>query len=84
MLQGLFVSCSKRRHSWAADAATVSNHGPTDLTNLVLLCGYHHRLIHHSEWQVRINPKDGLPEFLPPSYIDASQLPRRNGYHRRE
>jgi hypothetical protein len=55
-----------------------SNGGPTDLTNLVLLCGYHHRLIHHSEWQVRINPKDGLPDFIPPTYIDLDQKPRRN------
>ncbi len=61
-----------------------SNGGPTDLCNLVLLCGHHHRLIHHSDWQIRINPKDGLPEFIPPSYIDASRLPRRNQYHRRE
>jgi hypothetical protein len=61
-----------------------SNDGPTDLPNLVLLCGYHHRLIHHSEWQVRINPKDGLPEFLPPAYIDPGQRARRNRYHRRE
>jgi Domain of unknown function (DUF222)/HNH endonuclease len=55
-----------------------SNDGPTDLTNLVLLCGHHHRLIHHSEWQVRINPKDGLPDFIPPTYIDPDQKPRRN------
>jgi hypothetical protein len=61
-----------------------SNGGPTDLGNLVLLCGYHHRLIHHSEWQVRINPKDGLPEFVPPAYVDADQRPRRNRYHRRQ
>jgi hypothetical protein len=60
------------------------NRGPTDLINLVLLCGLHHRLIHHSEWQVRINPKDGLPEFIPPVYVDAEQRPRRNRYHRRE
>jgi hypothetical protein len=60
------------------------NDGPTDLINLVLLCGYHHRLIHHSEWRVRINPKDGLPEFIPPAYIDADQRPRRNRYHRRQ
>jgi hypothetical protein len=29
--------------------------------NLVLLCGHHHRLIHHSRWTVKIN--DGKPEF---------------------
>jgi Domain of unknown function (DUF222)/HNH endonuclease len=61
-----------------------SNGGPTDLNNLILLCGYHHRLIHRSEWQVRINPKDGLPDFIPPGYIDGDQRPRRNRYHRRE
>ena len=27
--------------------------GPTSLTNLVLLCGEHHRVIHHTPWQVR-------------------------------
>ncbi len=61
-----------------------SNGGPTDLSNLVLLCGFHHRLIHHADWHVTINPKDGLPEFIPPAYIDQDQRPRRNNYHRRE
>jgi hypothetical protein len=60
-----------------------SDGGLTELSNLVLLCGHHHRLIHHSDWRVRINPKDGLPEFLPPKYLDAEQRPRRNRYHRR-
>jgi hypothetical protein len=60
-----------------------SDGGPTELSNLAMLCGYHHRLIHHSDWQIRINPKDGLPEFIPPSYIDAARIPRRNKYHRR-
>ena len=40
--------------------------GETKLENLVLLCGQHHRVIHHTPWQVRINPDDGRPEFLPP------------------
>ena len=40
--------------------------GHTKLANLVLLCGHHHRLIHHSPWEVRLNPTDGRPEFLPP------------------
>jgi Domain of unknown function (DUF222)/HNH endonuclease len=61
-----------------------SDGGRTDLGNLALLCGHHHRLVHHSEWRVRINPKDGLPEFVPPSYMDSEQRPRRNKYHRRE
>jgi hypothetical protein len=39
--------------------------GPTSLNNLVLLCGHHHRTIHHTPWQVRL-ADDGRPEFLPP------------------
>jgi Domain of unknown function (DUF222)/HNH endonuclease len=61
-----------------------SDGGPTELSNLVLLCSYHHRLVHHSDWQVRIDPSDGLPEFTPPAHIDLDQKPRRNKYHRRE
>src|SRR6478672_9964449 len=40
--------------------------GTTSLDNLVLLCGHHHRVLHHTPWQVRINPDDRRPEFLPP------------------
>jgi hypothetical protein len=58
--------------------------GPTTLTNAVLLCRRHHRLIHHSDWQVRINPTDGRPEFIPPHYIDPNRRPQRNPYHHRE
>jgi hypothetical protein len=61
-----------------------SQGGPTDLGNLTLLCGYHHRLIHHSEWQIRINAKDGHPDFIPPAFVDPDRRPRRNKYHRRE
>ena len=43
-----------------------ADHGETSLDNLVLLCGHHHRTIHHTPWQVRLNPADGKPEFLPP------------------
>ena len=40
--------------------------GETKLDNLVLLCGHHHRVIHHSPWETRLNPDDHKPEFLPP------------------
>lgn len=39
--------------------------GTTSLDNLVMLCGGHHRTVHHTPWEVRIG-EDGRPEFLPP------------------
>ena len=41
----------------------------------MLLCGRHHRLIHHGGWQVALNGK-GLPEFRPPPWIDPDLIPR--------
>jgi hypothetical protein len=52
--------------------------GPTDLNNLVLLCRKHHRILHHSPWEVSINPKSGLPEFRPPTWVDPTRTPIRN------
>ena len=40
--------------------------GPTSLDNLVLLCGHHHRIIHHTPWEVRLSALDGRPEFRAP------------------
>jgi Domain of unknown function (DUF222) len=56
--------------------------GTTDQDNGVLLCGYHHRLIHHSDWQVRI--VDHHPEFTPPEYIDPDRKPIKGGQRRRQ
>ena len=56
--------------------------GATSLNNSVLLCRHHHRVIHHTDWTVRLG-NDGLPEFLPPAHVDPHQRPRRNLYHRR-
>ena len=40
--------------------------GDHRLDNLALLCGHHHRVIHHTPWEIRLNPDDRRPEFLPP------------------
>ncbi|MCP2321642.1 hypothetical protein HDA40_000149 [Hamadaea flava] len=56
--------------------------GDTCLTNSVLLCGFHHREIHHGHWEVRIRP-DGFPEFLPPTFVDPQRRAVRNTLHRR-
>ncbi|TCO53707.1 HNH endonuclease signature motif containing protein [Actinocrispum wychmicini] len=53
--------------------------GPTKLKNLALLCGHHHRLIHHSDWQAKM--VNGRPQFIPPPYVDPSRTPRRNHIH---
>ena len=54
-----------------------SRGGHTRLGNLVLMCRTHHREIHSTEWAVRI-ARDGLPEFIPPSWLDKDRTPRRH------
>ncbi|WP_328650020.1 HNH endonuclease [Micromonospora sp. NBC_00330] len=56
--------------------------GDTSLTNAVLLCGHHHRHLHHGDWVVQLGG-DGHPEFIPPAWLDPEQVPRRNQYHPR-
>jgi hypothetical protein len=54
--------------------------GPTQLDNLVLLCGHHHRLIHRSEWTVALVNDQAV--FTPPAYVDPHQRPRHNTLRR--
>lgn len=49
--------------------------GATALSNLAMLCRTHHRQIHSTQWTCRI--RDGLPEFIPPAWIDPHRTPRR-------
>lgn len=55
--------------------------GPTNLSNLTLLCTPHHQQVHHAGWQVRM-AADHHPEFIPPRWVDPDQRARRNIYHR--
>ena len=65
----------KPGHRAPADSHWVDG-GATDLENLVLLCRFHHRLIHRSNWSIRMI--DGIPWFIPPETIDQARQPRRN------
>ena len=56
------------------------NGGPTSDENGCLLCPFHHAEIHRGHWQVRMAP-DGIPEFIPPLWVDPRQVPRRNTVH---
>jgi hypothetical protein len=51
--------------------------GATALDNLALVCRFHHGMVHHHGWTIRIGA-DRRPEFIPPAYLDAQQRPRRN------
>jgi Domain of unknown function (DUF222) len=49
------------------------DHGPTNITNGILLCRYHHMLIHNNDWQ--ITRRDGTYWLTRPKNIDPSQTP---------
>jgi hypothetical protein len=56
------------------------NHeGHTDLDNMCLLCRYHHREFERRGWEVIMH--DGLPEWVPPAFIDPDRRPIRNTTH---
>ena len=76
-----FPGCD-RRAAWCDchHAQHWADGGPTKVDNLLLLCKMHHTLTHKSPWQVRMN--HGLPEFIPPKYLDPEQKPVRNTLHR--
>jgi hypothetical protein len=47
------------------------NGGPTDIDNGVLLCAFHHRLIHRGEFRLRM--VRGRPELQSPRWVDRDQ-----------
>lgn len=47
--------------------------GPSDLDNGILLCRFHHLLVHRG-W--RIERRDGRFWFIPPAHLDPSRRPR--------
>ena len=53
-----------------------SDGGTTDLDNLTLVCGYHHREFDRAGWDCRM--VDGHPYWIPPAWIDPTRTPRRN------
>jgi len=51
--------------------------GATDISNGVLLCGWHHQVVHRGEWAV-VMAADGHPDFHTPAWLDPARRPRRN------
>jgi hypothetical protein len=51
--------------------------GETNLDNLTLLCRYHHHNFATRGWQCAMNA-DGLPEWIPPTWVDRTRTPLIN------
>ncbi len=56
-----------------------SRGGTTNLDNGVLLCSYHHHLIHREHWKIIIT--NHTPWLIPPPWTDPAQHPVRNQLH---
>lgn len=59
--------------------------GPTTLSNLVLLCRHHHRLLEPRgeagvplphQWRIVVDPTSGIPFVIPPPQADPARRPR--------
>ncbi len=58
-----FPGCGSRRFTQAHHIVWWENGGPTDLENLVLVCTFHHRLVHEYGWHVR-REEDGTVSWF--------------------
>jgi len=75
----IFPGCDRPPHWCVAHHARRrwAEGGTTDLDDGVLLCPFHHRVLHDDGWDVAF-ATDGIPELVPPSSIDPSRAPRRH------
>ncbi|MFG6403030.1 DUF222 domain-containing protein [Microbacterium sp. P04] len=59
----------------------VRDHGPTDLSNAMLLCTSCHHRIHDDGWDIRIEGTGVRAKvwFIPPPWLDPDRTPRLGG-----
>ncbi|MCZ6504883.1 MAG: DUF222 domain-containing protein [Actinobacteria bacterium] len=64
-----WVGCSHTRWIQVHHIQHWSHGGPTDLDNLILLCGFHHRFVHENGWHITRKPGDKMvfrrPDWTP-------------------
>jgi hypothetical protein len=68
-----FPGCERRRHLHTHHVRHWTREGPTDLDNLVLLCSFHHQLVHEGGWDIRGKP-NGDMVFVRPDGRDHEVL----------
>ncbi|HEX6147067.1 MAG TPA: DUF222 domain-containing protein [Acidimicrobiia bacterium] len=60
-----FPGCGRKNWVHGHHIRHWADGGPTDLDNLILLCGYHHRFLHEHGWGIQAHP-DRTPTFTRP------------------
>jgi hypothetical protein len=81
-----FPGCGTRRFTHAHHVVWRQNGGPTDLKNLVLVCSFHHRLVHEYGWSIQRN-SDGTTRWFHPDgtrYRAGPPRPRPDPHDVRE
>ncbi|MCI0636303.1 MAG: HNH endonuclease [Actinobacteria bacterium] len=63
-----FPGCGSRRFTHAHHIVWWADGGRTDLENLVLVCSFHHRLVHEHGWKLTRGP-DGMVTWLGPGGV---------------
>ncbi|MGI9649065.1 MAG: DUF222 domain-containing protein [Acidimicrobiia bacterium] len=73
-----FPGCGRNRWTHAHHLVHWAKGGPTNLDNLVTLCGFHHRLIHRKGWEITGNPNGPLTFLAQGKY---EYRPARSQYY---
>jgi hypothetical protein len=60
-----FPGCERRHWVHAHHLVHWIDGGPTDLENLITLCGYHHRLVHEHRWRIVGDPNHDVAWIRP-------------------
>jgi len=70
-----FPGCDRRHGLHAHHIEHWAHGGPTDRGNLVLVCRYHHRLLHEGGFSLRRHPQDGTLHYHRPDGRLLTDLP---------
>jgi 5-methylcytosine-specific restriction endonuclease McrA len=76
-----FPGCTSRHYLHAHHIWHWTDGGPTDLANLVLLCPFHHKLVHEGGWQVDGDANEELTFVGPDGKRLAESIRRRLRAH---
>ena len=72
-----FPNCRRTRWVQVHHIIHWADGGPTDLDNLMTLCGFHHRLIHEHGWTVKGDPNGTISWWYPSGSTFEPQAPAR-------